>query len=159
MQRTHQYKTTINWTGNKGSGTETYAGYSRNHSVSVENKTVIQGSSDPAFRGDPHLHNPEELFLSALSSCHMLWFLHICSTEGVVVITYTDYAEGTLQEYADGSGKFSNVLLKPTVKVKTERMAEKVTSIHQKANQKCFIANSCNVTIAHEPITTWEIST
>ncbi len=85
-EKTHKYNATIKWTGNKGSGTSNYQAYEREHLICIENKQNIIGSSDPAFRGDKTKHNPEELLLASISSCHMLWYLHLCSEAGVVVI-------------------------------------------------------------------------
>ncbi len=65
---------------------------------------TISGSSDPAFLGDPEKYNPEELLLSSISSCHMLWYLHLCTSHNVVVTTYFDHAEGVMEELENGSG-------------------------------------------------------
>ncbi len=94
--RTHLYRLPIRWTGNLGTGTASYRGYSRNHEYAGPGKPVIPGSSDPAFRGDPTCYNPEELLVGSLASCHMLWFLHLCADAGVVVEQYEDAPEGTL---------------------------------------------------------------
>ncbi|WP_050022501.1 MULTISPECIES: OsmC family protein [Chryseobacterium] len=149
--KTHHYKTTIQWTGNKGKGTSGYRDYERSHSISVENKTTIEGSSDPAFRGDKTKYNPEEMFLSSLSSCHMLWYLHFCSEAGVIVTEYMDEATGIMAETADGSGHFTEVTLHPVVTVTEESMMEQAKQLHHKANQFCFIANSVNFSIKHMP--------
>jgi len=151
MTKQHHYKTTIHWTGNKGTGTSSYRNYERSHTIEVQNKTVIEGSSDPAFRGDQTKHNPEELFLSSLSSCHMLWYLHFCSEAGVIVIDYTDEATGIMTETAEGSGHFTSATLHPTVTVAEESMTEKAKELHHKANQFCFIANSVNFPVQHIP--------
>lgn len=151
MTKQHHYKTTIHWTGNKGTGTSSYRTYERSHTIEVQNKTVIEGSSDPAFRGDQTKHNPEELFLSSLSSCHMLWYLHFCSEAGVIVIDYTDEATGIMTETAEGSGHFTSATLHPTVTVAEESMIEKAKELHHKANQFCFIANSVNFPVQHIP--------
>ena len=140
----HHYHTNLQWTGNTGKGTETYRGYERAHVISVQGKPDIACSSDPSFRGDRSKYNPEEMFLASLSSCHMLWFLHLCSDAGVVVLEYTDSATGTMIESDDGNGKFKEVILHPHVKVKEEWMMEKVNALHDKAHHFCFIANSCN---------------
>lgn len=66
MKGEHQYKLTVRWTGNKGTGTDTYRSYERSHTILLEGKPDIEGSSDPAFRGDKKRHNPEEMLLSAL---------------------------------------------------------------------------------------------
>ena len=90
------------------------------------------------------------MFLASLSSCHMLWFLHFCSAASVIVLEYTDAAVGKMIETDDGNGRFSEVILHPSVKVKESWMLEKIESIHEKANAFCFIANSCNFPIKHE---------
>ena len=87
---THQYTLNLRWTGNTGSGTSTYSKYSRNHEVYAPDKAVLLGSSDPSFRGDPSRYNPEELLVSSLSQCHLLWYLHLCTNEGVIVTAYED---------------------------------------------------------------------
>ncbi|HVY76847.1 MAG TPA: OsmC family protein [Puia sp.] len=144
MSKLHHYRVDVRWTGNTGRGTETYRGYERAHTISVEGKPEIHGSSDPSFRGDPSRYNPEEMFIASLSACHMLFFLHFCADAGVVVIAYSDAAEGEMEEAPDGKGRFKTVTLKPKVLVKEASMTEKINALHEKAHQFCFIANSCN---------------
>jgi organic hydroperoxide reductase OsmC/OhrA len=146
----HIYHTNLQWTGNTGNGTASYRGYERAYLISAEGKPAFQGSSDPSFRGDKTKYNPEELFLASLSSCHMLWFLHFCSEASVIVLEYADTATGKMSEMDDGNGKFSEVILKPFVKVKETWMIEKTASLHEKANRFCFIANSCNFPVKHD---------
>src|SRR5688572_29026869 len=107
----HQYKTTVTWTGNKGSGTSDYRAYERGHTISADGKTDILCSSDPAFRGDKTKYNPEDILVGSLSGCHMLWYLHLCAENGVVVTNYTDHATGIMAENSDGSGQFTEVTL------------------------------------------------
>ncbi len=152
MNKEHHYKTTIEWTGNQGTGTDNYRNYERSHTISVENKPIIEGSSDPAFRGDKTKHNPEDMLLSSLSSCHMLWYLHFCSVEGIIVTAYTDNATGIMIEETNGSGHFSEVTLNPTVTVSDESMIEKAKELHHKANEFCFIAKSVNFPVKHIPV-------
>ena len=149
MEKLHRYKAEIKWTGNKGSGTDHYTNYERDFNISIGNKPIIHGSSDPAFRGDENKYNPEDLLLSAVSSCHMLWYLHLCSVAGVVVEEYTDNATGIMEERKDGSGCFTEVVLNPRVIVSLESMLPKATELHAVANQMCFIANSVNFPIKH----------
>lgn len=80
----------------------------------------------------------------------MLWFLHLCAVAKVVVVAYDDRAEGTMVEDADGSGHFTEVILKPRVNVQGEADAEQIEKIHHEANKKCFIANSCNFPVRQE---------
>lgn len=151
MERSHSYNLTITWTGNKGTGTSDYRAYDRNHIIQAENKIEIPGSSDPAFRGDKTRYNPEEFLVSALSTCHMLSYLHVCVMNGVVVTGYVDHATGTMSETADGGGHFTEVMLNPVVTVKDAAMVVKANELHHKASQLCFIANSVNFPVKHTP--------
>ena len=151
MQGQHHYQLTVAWTGNTGTGTSSYRGYERSHSIIIDGKTVIAGSSDPAFRGEKTKHNPEDLLIASLSACHMLWFLHLCTEEGVVVTDYVDHATAIMVETADGGGHFSEVTLNPKVLVSDAAMINKTDEIHKKANGLCFIANSVNFPVFHKP--------
>ena len=150
--RKHNYEVELEWTGNKGSGTFDYRSYSRNHVISCKGKHAeILGSSDRGFRGDESRYNPEELFLSTISSCHMLWYLHLCAVNDVIVLEYVDRPKGVMEEESNGSGKFTNVVLYPEVTVSQESMIKKANELHHDANKMCFIANSCNFSIDHSP--------
>ncbi|MDB5203862.1 MAG: uncharacterized protein JWQ27_3271 [Ferruginibacter sp.] len=150
MGKIHRYQTTIQWTGNLGTGTAGYQSYARSHSLQSNDKPLIALSSDPAFLGDPLKYNPEELLLASLSSCHMLWYLHLCADNGIVVLEYSDKAEGTMEEGEEG-GRFTGVTLKPVVRLASGEKIELAVSLHKQANKKCFIANSCNFEVNHEP--------
>lgn len=150
MNRQHKYHLTVKWTGNNGQGTSNYRSYDRSHTVLIDNKADILCSSDPAFRGDKTKHNPEELLVASLSTCHMLSYLHLCSEAGVVVVDYTDNASGTMIETEDGGGHFTEVTLYPNVVVKDKSMVDKANELHHQANKLCFIANSCNFPIHHK---------
>ena len=128
MAKEHQYKTNLVWTGNKGSGTMDYRSYDRDFVVSIEHKQQILGSSDSAFMGDKTKYNPEDLLLSSISSCHMLWYLHLCSKNDIVVLEYKDNAVGTMIESADGSGHFKEVLLQPEVLISKKEQVEQANS-------------------------------
>ena len=150
MPTQHQYTSTIQWTGNKGTGTDHYRNYERSHEIIINNKATIEGSSDPAFLGDATKHNPEDLFISSLASCHMLWYLHVCAAAEVNVTNYLDHATGTMTETANGSGRFTEVILNPIVTVTEEHMIAKANELHEKAKELCFIANSVNFPVRHE---------
>jgi len=123
----------------------------RSHTISVQGKAVINASSDPAFRGDSSRYNPEELLVASLSSCHMLWFLHLCSAAGIIVLEYEDNATGTMAESGNGSGFFTNVTLHPAVVVSHQSMIEPANALHRDAHKHCFVANSCNFPVEHRP--------
>ncbi|WP_075341457.1 OsmC family protein [Tenacibaculum agarivorans] len=149
MKKEHKYAATVTWRGNKGKGTIDYKNYERSYEISIANKPQILGSSDVAFRGDGGKYNPEELLITSIASCHMLWYLHLCAEKGIVVTAYEDQVYGVMNINADGSGYFSKVILNPTVTISEISMKEKAIELHQKANEFCFIANSINFPIEH----------
>ena len=152
MTRMHSYDVSVTWTGNRGTGTSGYRVYDRAHEVRANGPEVIAGSSDPAFRGDQSRWNPELELTAALSQCHMLWYLHLCAVAGVTVTSYVDEAHGVMAEEADGGGRFTEVVLRPQVTVASAGMVEAATAMHAEANAKCFIANSVNFPVRHEPV-------
>ncbi len=151
MAKEHNYQINLNWTGNTGEGTKTYAGYKRDHEISVDGKDVIKGSSDPNFRGDKTRYNPEELLVASLVSCHLLWYLHLCAEAKIVVVDYKDKASGKMVETSDGGGRFVEVTLNPHVVITKESDAKLAESLHRKAHELCFIANSVNFPVLHKP--------
>ena len=147
--RTHLYQTRVTWSDD--AGTSAYPAYGRDHILHIDGKPDLAMSADPAFLGDPARHDPEELLVASLSSCHMLWYLALCASHGVVVTAYEDNASGTLTE-AQG-GRFVEVTLTPKVTLGAGD-AEKARQLHEVAHRKCFVANSVNfpVTVAPEII-------
>ncbi|MEX2347287.1 MAG: OsmC family protein [Balneolaceae bacterium] len=147
----HIYHVQTRWTGNLGEGTSAYRSYSRNYNIHVKGKPVLEGTSDPAFLGDPEKYNPEEMFIAAISACHMLWYLHLCTDNSITVISYEGTAEGVMELEKDGSGRFISAVLKPRIVIKEKDKMSTAESLHVDANRLCFIANSCNFKISHEP--------
>ena len=152
MSKQHQYETTVRWTGNLGTGTTGYKDYGRNHEISAPGKPLIPGSSDPAFRGDAERYNPEELLVPSLSTCHMLWYLHLAAVNKVVVLDYEDRADGTMEESADGGGRFVRVTLRPRITVTAQSDLDTAKRLHHDAHEKCFIANSVNFPVGCAPV-------
>lgn len=152
MNKRHNYFVHLKWTGNKGMGTADYKTFDRDHIISSENKAPIYGSSDAAFRGDPHKYNPEELLLSSLSACHMLWYLHLCAVSKVVVTSYLDSPHGIMVEEANGKGYFTEVILNPRVTVAEKSMVPQAIEMHKQASTYCFIANSVNFSVRYDAI-------
>ncbi len=151
MRRRHRYETRTAWTGDQGSGTTNYRSYRRCYETVASDRPALLGSSDPSFRGDGDRWNPELLLVAALSQCHLLWYLHLCSTSGVVVTGYVDDAEGAMVETKEGGGHFEQVVLRPTVTVARADMADRATELHGEASARCFIARSVNFPVRHEP--------
>ena len=147
----HHYALTVRWTGNRGAGTSSYRGYSRDHDIEIPGLPVLRGSADPTFHGDRERYNPEQLLLAALSQCHMLSFLHVAVKHGVVVTAYEDRAEGLMRTNRDGSGQFESVTLRPWVTVAEAAAPDVLEELHVEANKVCFIARSVNFPVLHEP--------
>lgn len=146
----HLFKAALNWTSSQIQQHSTKRFYSKSHKVIIEGKPVLDISAAKAFKGDPELYNPEDLLLSSLVSCHMMSYLYVCSQNGIEVLEYSDNAEAILEVSPDGSGRFVEVVLNPKVKIANPDKVELALELHTKANQLCFIANSCNFPVLHE---------
>lgn len=145
MRFTHLFKSVLNWKSDKHSVKR----YIKNHTISFEGKSDLHVSAAKAFKGDPSLHNPEDLLLSSLMSCHMMSYLYVCGLHQINVLTYTDNATGTLETDEKGSGRFVEVHLHPVVTIDNTAQKDLANALHQKANELCFIANSCNFKVLH----------
>ena len=156
MTTNHSYTTRVIWTGNTGDGTKTYKGYNRTWDIAVPGKPVIHCSNDPVLGGDPSLMNPEDLLISALSACHMLWYLHLASVAKIVVLSYQDDPVAQGENLPDGSGRFLNATLRPHITVKAGCDLVRAHDIHNEIHQYCFIARSVNFPVACEPVMTAE---
>jgi len=146
----HMYHCELEWTGNDGQGTKGYSTYRRDHVIRCAGKPEVPASSDPSFRGDKTRYNPEELLVASLSSCHMLWYLHLCAVNKIVVMEYRDAAEGVMRENPDGSGEFVEVELRPQVRI-TAGDPEKAAELHHQAHSLCFISRSVDFPVKISP--------
>ncbi|MDD7962285.1 OsmC family protein [Microbacterium thalli] len=147
----HRYAVRAEWTGNRGAGTSGYRDYDRSVTLSIAGKPDLAASSDKPFRGDPARWNPEDLLVSALAECHLLSYLHACVSAGVVVVGYSDDATGVMREDGRGGGAFVEVVLHPRVVVADASMVDAAQRAHAQAHEWCFIANSVNFPVRHEP--------
>jgi organic hydroperoxide reductase OsmC/OhrA/catechol 2,3-dioxygenase-like lactoylglutathione lyase family enzyme len=98
---------------------------------------ALAGSCAPEWGGDPEKADPEELFLAAVSACHMLWFLDFARRERLRVISYEDSPEGTMDAH-----KFVSITLRPRAAFATDTPMEVIEALHERAHHACFIANS-----------------
>lgn len=137
----HTFKATLNW---PDAGT-----FEKSHTVSIDGKADLAVSAAKVFKGDPALYNPEDLLLTSLMSCHMMSYLYCCSVAKIKVVSYKDHAEAILETLSDGSGKITKVTLHPEVIIRNPAQVELAKTLHVKANQLCFIANSCNFEVEH----------
>lgn len=140
----HDYTTRVEWTGNTGNGTLDYHGYLRTWDMTTPGKPVVHCSNDPLLGGDAALHNPEDLLICAVSSCHMLWYLHLASTAGVVVEGYVDEPVATGEVSANGAGRFISVTLQPRITLAPGMDRARADAVHGQIHQYCFIARSLN---------------
>ena len=120
-------------------------GDERAHTIELAGQ-ALSASSATEFGGDPEKANPEEMFVASLSSCHMLWFLALARAERVRVTSYEDSAEGTM----DGT-RFTSVVLRPRVAFDRDLDDTQVESLHHRAHERCFIANSVRCPVTVEP--------
>jgi organic hydroperoxide reductase OsmC/OhrA len=146
----HLFKATLNWVLKKQPTTAGF--YSKSHRISIEGKKDMEISAAKVFKGDPQLYNPEDLLLSSLVSCHMMSYLYVCAQNKIEILTYSDHAEAILEVNPDGSGRFVEVRLNPCITITDPQQIALAMDLHQKANQLCFIANSCNFPVIHHPI-------
>ena len=156
----HTYSVDVTWTGAGRTGTSSYTAYSRDHEVRIGSKPPLLGSSDPAFRGDPTRYNPEELLVSALAQCHMLWFLHLASAAG----RRRGRVRGPGRRHDADRGRRAGAVPRgraapardrrrgahlPTGAAITDGV---LAGIHHQAHEHCFISRSVNFPVRHEPV-------
>lgn len=153
METEHRFKIAVEWQGNRGYGTSGYRDYGRELEIRADGKPLIAGSAARVFHGDAGRWNPEELLVAALAQCHMLSFLHVAVLHGVVVVEYSDAATGTMLQTADGGGRFTEVTLHPRAVIADAGQVGMMALLHREASAKCFIAQSVNFPVHHEPIT------
>jgi organic hydroperoxide reductase OsmC/OhrA len=147
----HHYTVEVVWVGNRGDGTSSYTSYGREHVVRAAGPPDLAGSADPGYRGDRSRWNPEQLFVASLSQCHMLWYLHLCADAGITVTSYVDEPLGTLHTDPDGSGRFTDVLLRPEVGIASGSDRAVAEHLHERAHAMCFLARSVSCPVRHAP--------
>ena len=148
------YTATVEWDGKGTRFTDNR--YSRAHRWSFDGGTVVPASSSPHVVrvpfSDPAAVDPEEAYVAALSSCHMLWFLSIAAREGYVVEAYRDEAEGTMSKNDAGKEVMTRVVLKPRVSFGGAKAPsdEALNHLHHEAHESCYLANSVKTEIVVE---------
>jgi organic hydroperoxide reductase OsmC/OhrA len=141
-------------------GTDTFekGRYSRAHEWRFDGGAVVAASASPdvvpAPWSDASAVDPEEAFVAALSSCHMLWFLSLTAAKGFIVDSYKDDAVGQMHEIAPGKMAVTEVTLRPHVVFDPSHAATRmqVDALHHAAHEHCFLANSVKTQIAIEPV-------
>jgi organic hydroperoxide reductase OsmC/OhrA len=141
----HHYPLTLTWTGNTLDGA-----YNRNATITTLGKPPILVSSAPEYAGDAACWNPEDLLGTALSTCHMLTFLALCSKAKVEIVGYEDHAEAVL-DTVDKVARVTQVFLRPVIRVTSGTSMAKVVELFEKAHKYCFVANSVTCEAVLEP--------
>lgn len=151
MTYKHLFNAELHWHLEDDSIATSRKKYTKSHSIVIDGKDLLHVSAAKAFKGDPALYNPEDLLLSSVVSCHMMSYLYVCNQNGIDVVSYQDRAEATLEVLENGSGRFTEVRLFPHVIIRNREQMAEALLLHKKANELCFIANSCNFPILHQP--------
>lgn len=149
MSHRHGYRAHVEWTGAAGGPTTSYTAYSRDFTTTIEGKPPLAGSADRLFRGDPSRHNPEDLLVAALSSCHLLSYLALAARGGVTVLAYEDDASGELAIEGNG-GHFTEVVLRPRVTIAPDSDAARAQALHVQAHADCYLASSMSFPVRIE---------
>lgn len=147
-QKVHRYSAQCFWEGQTGLGYEKYV---RAHRVSAgEAEAKLELSSDPAFRGDSRLLNPEQLLVAAASSCQLLSFLAVAARAGFDVRRYEDWAEGEMPEGAPPI-RITKIRLRPRIEVTSGPGEANVLDAVRRAHDQCYIASSLKTDVSVEP--------
>jgi len=146
--RPHEFLCRLRWTGAASGPTTSYRTYSRALAVDIPGKPTLAASSAPAFLGDAAVHNPEDMLMAALSTCHCLSYLALASRHGVVVVDYADEATG-IMEWDQTTYRFTKATLHPVVTVAKGTDVRKAHELHVRAHEECFIARSVNFLVEH----------
>jgi peroxiredoxin-like protein len=146
----HDFSCRLRWTGRKAGPTANYRSYSRALEVDIPGKPTLAMSSAPAFLGEGSVHNPEDMLMAALSTCHCLSYLALAARNGVLVADYTDEATGVM-EWDGTTYHFTKVVLRPVVTVQKGTDLTRARELHHRAHEECFIARSVNFEVKNEP--------
>jgi organic hydroperoxide reductase OsmC/OhrA len=147
-----EHRAIIRW--QNGESTLDYDHFSRDHTWAVkEGRLMVPASSAPAYKGNPDVMDPEDALVAALASCHMLTFLAVAARRRLVVLEYSDAAQGWLEPNAEGQLAITRVELRPVVRFATgtELSVEDYGKLHEKAHRGCFIANSLKAEVTVKP--------
>lgn len=150
MSKKHDFEATLRWTGNTGQGNGDFRGYTRDWTLASPGKPAIACSNDPLLGGNSALYNPEDMLIAALSSCHMLWYLHLASDAGIVVHSYEDTPVGHGESLPDGTGRFLSATLRPNIGLAPGINVAAADAIHGRIHAHCFIARSVNFPVSHD---------
>lgn len=147
-----EHKAIIRWNGPNADFTK--GGYSREHTWTFDGGLTVGASSSPSVvpvpYSNPALIDPEEAFVAAISSCHMLTFLYLASREGFQVDSYEDEAVGVMTKNEKGIAWMSNVVLRPNITYGGGVLPtpDEERRLHHQAHDHCYISNSIKTEVS-----------
>jgi organic hydroperoxide reductase OsmC/OhrA len=146
-----EHKISLTW--KRGDAPFEYQRYSRDHTWKFDGGHEMQASAAPAYLGNPKLTDPEEAFVAALSSCHMLTFLAIAAKKKFVLDEYVDEAVGHMEKNAEGRLAITRVVLHQRTKFSGDQQPnrQELDEMNHLAHEQCFIANSVKTEVTVEP--------
>ena len=146
-----EHRATVAW--QRSSDGFSYESYNRDHSWKFDSGVEVAASATPAYMGNAACVDPEEAFVAALSSCHLLTFLAFACKKRFIVDRYVDDASGALEKGADGKLAITRVTLRPFIVFGGDKQpsAVELDALHHSAHENCFIANSVKTEINIEP--------
>lgn len=144
MGKQLEFSSHLTWHADQAPGPR----YSRDHVIASGSKPPLLGSADPFFGGDDGRWNPEDLFVTSVAQCHMLWYLYLAREAGLEVVTYEDEPTGVLDLTAEG-GEITNIELRPHVTLRTADEQRAASDLHEVAHRRCYLAQSirCHVSV------------
>jgi organic hydroperoxide reductase OsmC/OhrA len=148
-----EHRATVEW---QLQGDFKYETYSRAHIVDFGRGVRMPGnaaaSNIPRTAPGTPGADPEQQFVASISSCHMLWFLHLACDRKFVVASYRDEASGVLAKNTEGKEAMTQVTLRPVVSfVGPKPTPAQFAQLHEKTHERCYIANSVKTDIILEP--------
>lgn len=148
-QHEHRFACHTVWRGEMAEPVDPKS-WRRDHVVEMAGKPPLEGSSSSAFFGDDAKHNPEDLLVAALSSCHMLSFLSASARARLRIVAYEDRAEAVLSQQG-ANFRFTEAKLRPRITVAREEDLPKAREMNELARKICFVANAVNFPVRDEP--------
>jgi organic hydroperoxide reductase OsmC/OhrA len=148
-----EHRAIIEWTGGAAAADFVKLRYTREHRWTFDGGAVVEGSSSPSVVpapwSNPRAVDPEEAFVAAISSCHMLTFLFVAARAGFAIESYRDAAVGVMSKTPEGVAWVSKVTLSPVIRYAGNRVpdADELAKLHHDAHAGCFIANSVKTEI------------
>ncbi len=147
-----EHRVTVHW--NRQNAPFTSKEYARDHVWKFDGGSEVRASAAPQYLGNDSLVDPEQAFVAALSSCHMLTFLALAARDGLVVDDYEDQAVGLMERNADKRVAITRVVLRPKITWGSKApTSEQLSKLHDSAHKHCFIANSVTTKIEVAPPT------